>query len=488
MLRSPTHLLALAALALAGLPLSGQQLQCQVEQRTFHVPDQGPRIELDMLFHGQSLTMAPNADGYNQSRVSSLVMIERDGELVDFAKTEVLGPQREDTMKLDFLHRELFDLSPGEYDLVLELRDLNSTDTAAARFRLPLAVEAPAAGVFFSDIVLAERMEKAREGDAMARSGYSVVPAQGDYYPRTVSSLNFYVEIYQADKVLGEDAPFLITYQIEMFESGQVFGAFKRPVRSKAKAADAVMARFDIGGLPSGNYVLSVEARDREGELLARTERFFQRNNPVSYDPGSMASIDVGNTFVDAMTNPDTLAEYISSLRAIADPLERKIIDDRWKDRDLELMQRFFYSFWANRNGHDPESAWKEYRDAVIQVNRLFGCRVLKGYQTDRGMVYLKYGAPNTMMDRFNETDAYPYSIWHYYRAGKYTNRRFVFYQRELVGDCFELLHAEVPGEVQNPRWNQIIHSRNVPMQNLDPQRVMNPSGERLEEFFELPR
>ena len=39
------------------------------------------------------------------------------------------------------------------------------------------------------------------------------------------------------------------------------------------------------------------------------------------------------------------------------------------------------------------------------------------------------------MMDRFNEMDAYPYSIWHYYRAGKYTNRRFVFYQASLANN-----------------------------------------------------
>jgi hypothetical protein len=45
-----------------------------------------------------------------------------------------------------------------------------------------------------------------------------------------------------------------------------------------------------------------------------------------------------------------------------------------------------------------------------------------------------------------------------------------------------------VPGEVQNPRWNQILHSRNVPMPNVDPQNVNNASGERANEFFEMPR
>jgi GWxTD domain-containing protein len=268
-----------------------------------------------------------------------------------------------------------------------------------------------------------------------------------------------------------------------------VFANFKKVTRAKGKPVEPVMAAFDIGQLPSGNYLLAVEVRDRADELVNRKELFFQRNNRIqhNYDLAAMDQLDIDNTFAGAFSNPDTLAEHIASLRPIADPLERKIVDDRWKDRDMDLMKRFFYSFWANRS-NDPEAAWNAYRQEVIKVNKLYGCRVLKGYQTDRGMVYLKYGPPNTQMDRLNEMDSYPYTIWHYYRAGKYTNRRFVFYQPDLVSDCFELLHSEVPGELNNPRWNQILHERNVSRSNVDPRSPGSLSGDRANEFFEMPR
>lgn len=457
-----------------------------METRLFHVPGQGPQVEIHLAISGQSLAVASNAHGFNQSKVEALFIVEQDDAIVTFSKAEVLGPERMDSLKLDFVYRERMNLAPGSYDLLVELRDLLG-DTAVSRYRSPLVIPAPGEGVFFSDVMFTERMDPAPD-DPQARSGYHLVPFIGEYYPRTIGSLGFYAEVYNTDAVVGEDEPYLLVYQIEVYESRKVQGAFKRPARAKAKPTDAVVARFDISGLPSGNYLLAIEARDRDDRLLARTERFFQRNNPISYDPVALSDISMGSTFADGINNPDTLAEFITSLRPIADPLERKIIDDRWKDRDLDLMQRFFYSFWANRNSYDPESAWNEYHAQVIKVNKLFGCRVLKGYETDRGQIYLKYGAPNTMMDRFNEMDSYPYSIWHYYRAGRFTNRRFVFYQRELVGGCMELLHAEVPGEIQNPRWNQILHSRNVPMQNVDPASVTNPSGSRADEFFELPR
>ena len=40
-------------------------------------------------------------------------------------------------------------------------------------------------------------------------------------------------------------------------------------------------------------------------------------------------------------------------MRPIGDDLERKAIDDRLKDEDLDLAKRFF-SFWYNRNAVDP--------------------------------------------------------------------------------------------------------------------------------------
>ncbi|MFN3874874.1 MAG: GWxTD domain-containing protein [Flavobacteriales bacterium] len=475
-----------AALLLNGLKA---EVGMVVEHKIFHTPGQGPRVEVSMAILAGTVALAPNAAGLVQARVEALTLIERDGRIVDFRKTEVLGPERTDSLQHDLLHQEIFQLAPGSYDLLVELRDLNSPDTSATRQRMPLAVGALPAGISISDLLLAERIERAAPGRP-APSGYWPVPLISDYLPASLASLGLYAEVYGTDSALGSDSLFLLTAQIEDFEHRRVHGAFKRSIRAKGAPVVPLALELPIAELPSGNYLAVVEARDRKGDLLARRELFFQRNNPVrrSYDMEALAAIDLTSTFAGAITDRDTLAEHLLSMRPIADPLEQKIIDDRWKDRDMDLMRRFFYSFWLSRNGTDPEGAWRAYREEVVKVNKLFGCRVMKGYQTDRGIVYLKYGPPNSMMDRFNEMDAYPYTIWHYYRAGRFANRRFVFYQRDLASTCLELLHSEVPGEIQNPRWNQIIHSRNVAMPNVDPAKVDSYSGERANEFYQLPR
>lgn len=478
----------LSALLCCLVTASNAAVGVVVEAKVFQVPGQGARAEVNMAFLAGTVTLAPNTRGFQQGRVEVLTLIEQNGAIVTFAKTEVAGPERTDSVATDILHQEFFDLKPGEYDLSIEVRDLQSGDTLLTRYSAPLAIGVLGNAVEFGDALFAERIVPATEG-AHLKYGYNVVPLLSDYFPAALSELNFYTEVYGTDHVFGTDSLYLLTYQIETFETRSVFAQYKRVTRAKGRPVEPVMAAFDIAELPSGNYLLAVEVRDRKGALMSRKELFFQRNNRIqrNYDLAAMDQLDILNTFAGAFSNPDTLAEHIASLRPIADPLERKIVDDRWKDRDMDLMKRFFYSFWSNRSDN-PEQAWNAYRAEVIKVNKLYGCRVKKGYQTDRGMVYLKYGAPNTQMDRLNEMDAYPYTIWHYYRAGKYTNRRFVFYQPDLVSDCFELLHSEVPGELNNPRWNQILHERNVSRSNVDPRSVGSMSGERANEFFEMPR
>ena len=464
------------------------QVQLVVESRTFYTAEGKPQTVVNRAFLAGTLAAKANDRGFMQAKVEALTLIEQSGAVKAFAKTEVLGPERMDSVEQDLVHQEFFALDPGTYDLSIEVRDLVAGDTTVTRYHAPLAVGTTPPGLAVSNLLLAERILPSVEGER-SKYGYTVVPLLTDYLPKSVEKLSLYAEVYNSDTQFGKDSLYLLSYQIEEFEKKRVFGPYKRSIRAKAKPVEPVMAEFDIKQLPTGNYVASVEVRDRAGMLLSRGEQFFQRNNPVTYnyDLQALDRLDLEGKFTDAFSNVDTLAEHIASLGPIADPLERKIIDDRWKDRDLDLMKRFFYTFWANR-GPEPEKAWLAYRQEVIKVNQQFGCRLLKGYETDRGRVYLKYGPPNTMMDRFNEMGTLPYTIWHYYQAGRFTNRRFVFYQPNMANMCLQLLHSEVPGEPNNPQWINMLHARNNAfpgVQTTDPGTL---ESDRVRELYNDPR
>ncbi|NLA23627.1 MAG: GWxTD domain-containing protein, partial [Bacteroidales bacterium] len=166
--------------------------------------------------------------------------------------------------------------------------------------------------------------------------------------------------------------------------------------------------------------------------------------------------------------NPDTLKFYIRSLRPIATPNEFKFIDTQVKKADMETMKNFFSSFWSKRDMIDPNSEWIIYKEQVDFVNKWYTTPINQGFETDRGIVYLKYGTPNDIYVSKHEPSAYPYEIWQYYRVGVENNRRFVFYNPNIVGEEYQLLHSDVTGEIKNPNWERFLNVRNNSMYNFD--------------------
>ncbi|MFT3885792.1 MAG: GWxTD domain-containing protein [Flavobacteriales bacterium] len=471
-------------LLLVGLPLTSPAqsgVDAIVESLRYHVPGQGEQVDVHIAVLGNSVQWAPNARGFAQAHVEALTMVEQDGRIVDFRKTRIDGPERTDTLRTDFVHQEHFLLQPGNYELVVELNDAALADTSMACYRVPLPVPALPSSVALADIAL-------MDAPVAGQNAAAPIPYTGIYYPQEVADLYFLTEVYNTPAWCGADSLLALRYQLEDLETRTVRGAFSHVKRVKAAPVVGLSGGFTITDLPSGNYLLAVEVLDRNGTVLTRRERIIQRNNPLSYDQVAAARMDLGPTFATAYTDADTLAEHLRSLRPIAGELERKIIDDRWKDRDVQTMQRFLYTFWYNRNAYDPAGEWEKYRRAVIAANRTYGCRNLRGYDSDMGYVFLKYGPPNTLTDRSNETSSIPYQIWHYYSVGKYRDKRFVFWQPELSTTCWQLLHSEVPGEIKNPRWLELLQRGTMP---FSPGTDMVPgtvSGQEILDNYNNPR
>lgn len=245
--------------------------------------------------------------------------------------------------------------------------------------------------------------------------------------------------------------------------------------KADAQEASVLMGRFDISELPSGNYEMCVEVRNRENQIIAQNSSFFQRNNPnVKYEANDLAAIQVENTFASQYTDIDSLREYVRSLTPIATNLEREFIQSQLKTADVDLFQRILYNFWFERDELNPEREWLGYREAVALVNRSFRTGRMKGYETDRGRVYLQYGPPSIIVDRAYDTGGkggtnslndssyedggtVPYQIWHYDNLGSQKNRKFVFVNKHIAAQTYDLIHSDALGEVYNAQWQAEI-------------------------------
>jgi hypothetical protein len=283
-------------------------VEAVVETRTFYSPDGSPMVEVNMAFLAGTMAFITNDRGFMQSRVEVITLIEQAGVIKAFGKTEVSGPERLDSIQVDLLHQEFFELEPGSYDLTVEVRDLGLSDSTHTTYQAPLVVGALPKGISVSDILLAERITPAPDGER-SHYGYTVVPLLTDYFPPTLKTLSFYAEVHGSDQTIGKDSLYLLTYQIEGFESKAVFGPYKRSIRAKGNPLSPSSPNSISNNSLLGTTCWPSRHWTVPGTFWCRKEQFFQRNNPITYnyDLQSMDRLDLEGKFSGAFTNADSL-------------------------------------------------------------------------------------------------------------------------------------------------------------------------------------
>jgi GWxTD domain-containing protein len=155
-------------------------------------------------------------------------------------------------------------------------------------------------------------------------------------------------------------------------------------------------------------------------------------------------------------------------------------------------MKLFLYQFWVKRDKNNPKKPYDFYMKEVLTADQIFGTKILRGFQTDRGRVYLQYGKPDVRDQHENDSGVYPYEIWQYYKLNNRTNRRFIFYNPELATNRWILLHSDAIGETRDDRWQlkleKLQKNRSDLQRNLDTERGIDFFGNRINENFSTPR
>jgi GWxTD domain-containing protein len=468
----------------------GKNVEAYLNYCTFNSPTAGPFIETYLSIIGSSLKHQKTPTGMKQANVEVTLVFKKGDKIVDFKKFSLKSPETMDSVAAaNFIDQQRFSLANGVYGLEIEIKDLNAPNAPKLAVTEQINIDFPSNEIVFSDIQLVESYKKSEKQNILTKSGYDLIPYVSHFYPKSMPNLTFYSEVYNTSKVIGGDEKFLINYFIETADKGVKLSNYNSFSRKGAADVAILLGDFPIDKLPSGNYNLVLEARNKNNELLAQKKLFFQRSNSgVELNLQDIASVNVDQTFVSKITNQDTLADLIRSIRPISSSLERTFADNQLKQSSLQLKQQFFYNFWFSRNALDPEKEWQDYNENVKIVNANFGSKIRKGYDSDRGRIYLQYGAPNTISQQYSEPSSYPYEIWHYYRIGNFNNRRFIFYNPELATNEFPLLHSDMFGEIYNPRWQIMLNKRTNQIMDLDETRPQQHFGGNVEEYWQNPR
>ncbi|MCF8258667.1 MAG: GWxTD domain-containing protein [Flavobacteriales bacterium] len=465
----------------------------------FVAPSESAYIETYLLLKGNSLATVEGGAGRTYSEVAIIMKVSKGSTVVFEDAYRVKGPLLEQGQMADFIDQQRIPLKDGHYELDITIHDVNRREAQPARVIQEVTIVSKGRAVQLSDIQLVNTYTKATVPNMLTKAGFDLVPYTSSFFPRTKEELTFYFEVYNTDKKVGTDGELLVNILVENADDGSLAGNLRQYFKRAGTPVIPVLHSFPIKHLPSGNYNIVVEVRDKKNELLDGGKFFFQRSNPVEVahavedSMDNSGILDLSATFVASYNRVEELKHHVRCLIPIATQKEISQINRRVNYNDAEMMKRYLYNFWIRRYPDNAATEWEKYLGQVNKVNASYSNNLTIGYETDRGRVYLQYGPPDAMSPSYFEPNTYPYEIWHYYRLenrmlnAPQNNRRFVFANMTGAGE-FQLLHSDADNELYNARWHFDLQKRNEPNSDLDEERGRTHHGSRALQYYNNPR
>ena len=469
-------------------------MRCYTDYRVFHLPaainegkDQ-PYIEFYFDFDGASLkSFSENQSQFIGAEI--LITLFKNNQIIGYKKVKALFPwntkedQRQNCSALERIPSE-----NGNIQIEIEMTDLGLADQKKSILKDEIQVINLNKGAFISDVVWVKASIPTKEPNAFTKGAVDILPLISDTRFSEENEMEFYAELYNTDLYFLQE-PFVVQYSIFDLKNNIIPG-LSRIKRESAKSVIPVLGKLDIAQLAAGEYIFKIEIKDKSNRVVATKERRFFRKTELSDETSASPLIDL--TFVQQFQDSLQLMEHIRSLTPIAQGNEKNIIIDVLPAYNLKQLQGYMYQFWYKRNPISPELAWADYKKEVAACDKEFGTAIKKGWETDRGRVYLQYGKPSTRVVRNNDPDYWPFEIWHFYQTNNNLhNKRLLFYNTSLNGD-FELLHSDIPNEISNFDWKNMVRSRQMNDPNTvnrlkNNQRQDPYSGDELEQLWYNP-
>ncbi len=429
----------------------------RLSTRQFLSPEGNPYLEVQVEFMANGMHWLMSRDSLVRAAAQwTVVAYDSTGAVAGFSKATARTGNIPDAS--DFVDIARIPLQPGPHVLELEVEDLSLPESTSLHHEAVVHIDVPAP-LDISDLFLVQAVAPAQEPPTnLTRSGKEILPLVDQRISEEAEFIPFYCELYGTDKEFGQGSPFLLVAGFRE-PGGDWVESTRRYIRKKGGAVLPVLESVPVP--PSGLYELVLEVQSPAQVLLMARSLFVE----VVGTADQNAAVAAGSLspFALAYQSKDSLYAALETLLPIADAGERRTIEYTLSAADLRPMQAFLDQFWTVRHPDDPGNAWREYRREVAIADAEYGsCPSRDGHETDMGWILLRYGRPNTIVQRHNGTQYYPYEIWHYHKAGQFNNRRFLFYTPQVVGECFELLHSDHPQELRNVDWLDILRTREL--------------------------
>jgi GWxTD domain-containing protein len=338
-----------------------------------------------------------------------------------------------------------FAVPAGHYTM-----DVAVTDSASGRVvRSTVAVEGFASPPPASDLLLTSAIRPAGDsavegGGEFSRGGFLITAQTEPVLTPTESRLFYYLELYP-----GRGVQAAITARVRTPEGRQMIAT--APESVAVSAAGVAASGLDLTGLPPGGYLLDLEVGFPDTSVT-RSAAFvmagFETEAAIASAVGQ--SRDVFAEMTEGQL--DTLYRPLVYLMEVN---ERGV----YEGLSVEGKRNYLRQFWARRDP-SPDTPGNEFQDQfyrlIARANRDYregGAAEVPGWRTDRGRIFVKYGAPDEMLQRPQSGSTKPYEVWKFTRGRL---RKFVFYDETGLGN-YALIWTNEQREPSRANWAELL-------------------------------
>ena len=465
-------LILLATLVGYSAQAQDKKLKAYLDNKQFYAPGVGNYIEFQLQFVGYSIEYKGKDNGLI-GEVAVRMKLKQEGNIIQEDAYRLETPFMKDSIVEDFFDIKRFVLAPGEYKFEIELYDMNGREEPMKASQI-VVVEELGDAISISDIEVAEIATVGDGSSPFYKSGYDIIPKLSTFYPSALNSIPVYFEIYNSQQL--DDSIFGVRQTVVEALTGKTIESHTKTSKHNAAEVVPFLRQVDITDLTTGTYVLNYTLLSRSMNELATESYEFERSNDVRNV--TLASEVILDPEFQASISDDSIGYFLECLIPISQSTEIKNIIAIAKSKSATKARKHIQMYWSATSPDNPYEAWMRYKDQVSLVERSFSNNFQTGYETDRGRVYLQYGSPTNIIVKDNNMNEYPFEIWQYNQIGNFSNKRFIFYNPDLVNNAYRLLHSDMVGELKNAGWQQELSRRNTGNGTID-----NQNGDVQDQF-----
>lgn len=153
--------------------------------------------------------------------------------------------------------------------------------------------------------------------------------------------------------------------------------------------------------------------------------------------------------------SPEELEKEFDEARYISNYNEK----EEWKRLvTIEAKREYLFNFWNNRDENEAtplNETQIEYANRIsYSRNKFSDLSQKEGWKTDRGRVYVIYGAPSEIERNPYSSESVPYEIWRYNEI----EGGVIFVFADYSGfNNYKLIHSTKRGELKDDNWSSRI-------------------------------